>query len=284
MDTLATALRDATARFQDSDSPLLDAELLLCTVLQKGRGYLRGHPETRLDAAQAAHFAELVAARARGEPIAYLTGKREFWSLDLSVTPDTLIPRPETELLVEQALARVPASATWEILDLGTGSGAIALALAMERPDCRVVAVDISSEALDVARGNGARLGLANLEFLQGDWYTPVTARRFQLIVSNPPYIALSDPHLARGDLRYEPRQALASGADGLDDLRHIVAGAPAHLHVGGGLLLEHGSSQAAQVRGLLQAAGLTEVHSIRDLGGHERVSLGDWANPPASR
>jgi release factor glutamine methyltransferase len=284
MDTLATALSDATARLKDSDSPGLDAELLLCAVLRKGRSYLRGHPEVVLDEDQSARFAELLAARARGKPIAYLTGKREFWSLELTVTPDTLIPRPETELLVEQALERVPASAAWHILDLGTGSGAIALAIAKERPRCRVTAVDVSAGALGVARDNAAGLDLANLEFLLGDWYTPVAARRFHLIVSNPPYIALSDPHLAEGDLRFEPKKALASGTDGLDDLRHIVAATPMHLHAAGVLLLEHGHEQGAQVRDLLLAAGFTGAHSVRDLAGHERVSLGDWANPPASR
>jgi release factor glutamine methyltransferase len=284
MVTLATALSDATARLEGSDSPRLDAELLLCTVLQRDRSYLHSHPEARLDATQFARFTGLLAARARGEPIAYLTGKREFWSLDLAVTPDTLIPRPETELLVEQALARIPVSATWEILDLGTGSGAIALALAKERSDCRIVAVDLGAETLDVARDNAMRHRLANLEFLQGDWYTPVVTRAFHLIASNPPYVALSDPHLAQGDLRFEPRQALVSGSDGLDDLRQIIASAPRHLHDGGSLLLEHGHEQGARVRDLLQAAGFTGVLSVRDFSGHERVSLGDWINPTASR
>jgi release factor glutamine methyltransferase len=284
MSTLAAALSEAIARLQDSDSPQLDAELLLCHALQRDRSYLRSHPEASMDAAQAAHFAELVAARARGEPIAYLIGKREFWSLELSVTDATLIPRPETELLVEQALALVPIAADWDILDLGTGSGAIALALARERPRCRIVATDSSVEALAVARDNAVRLKVTNVEFLQGDWYMPVTGRGFHLIVSNPPYIALIDPHLSQGDLRFEPKQALASGADGLDDICHIVAGALAHLHAAGSLMLEHGYGQGSQVRELLQAAGFSRVRSVRDLAGHERVTAGDWINPRESR
>ena len=284
MDTLVAALREATERLKSSDSPRLDAELLLAHVLQRDRSYLSSHPEVRLDGTQSTHYAELTAARARGEPIAYLTGKREFWSLDLNVTADTLIPRPETELLVEQSLARIPLAADWDILDLGTGSGAIALALAKERPRCRIVATDLSARSLSVAESNATRLGLTNLEFIRGDWLTPLAARRFHLIVSNPPYMALSDPHLSQGDLRFEPKQALASGADGLDDIRRIVVGAPSHLHADGMLMLEHGYAQGPQVRGLLQTAGFDRVRSMRDLSGHERVSMGDWANPRATR
>ncbi|HEY3858748.1 MAG TPA: peptide chain release factor N(5)-glutamine methyltransferase [Gammaproteobacteria bacterium] len=284
MDTLAAVLRTATTGLKGSDSPTLDAELLLCAVLGKDRGYLRSHPEATLDAIQAARYAELTAARARGEPIAYLTGKREFWSMELKITPATLIPRPETELLVEQALDLIPPTADWEILDLGTGSGAIALALAKERPRCRIQATDFSAEALAVAADNAKQLGLSNIAFLQGDWYTPVSGRHFSLVVSNPPYIGLSDPHLTQGDLRFEPSQALASGADGLDDIRRIVAGAPVHLQDGGTLMLEHGFEQGAQVRGLLQAAGLVLTRSVRDFSGHERISMGDWANPRATR
>ncbi|HEY4127021.1 MAG TPA: peptide chain release factor N(5)-glutamine methyltransferase [Gammaproteobacteria bacterium] len=284
MDTLAAALRTATAGLKDSDSPALDAELLLCAVLQKDRSYLRSHPETTLDAVQAARYAELTAARSRGEPVAYLTGKREFWSLELKVTSATLIPRPETELLVEQALALIPPAAEWEILDLGTGSGAIALALAKERPCCRIQATDLSVDALAVAADNARRLQLRNVEFLLGNWYTPVAGRRFHLVVSNPPYISLSDPHLTQGDLRFEPRQALASGADGLYDIRNIIAAAPEHLLAGGNLMLEHAYEQGAETRGLLQGAGFNHARSFRDLAGHERISAGDWANPSASR
>jgi release factor glutamine methyltransferase len=284
MDTLAAALREAIERLKDGDSPRLDAELLLAHALERDRSYLSSHPEVTLDGPQAARYAELTAARVRGEPIAYLIGKREFWSLELTVSHATLIPRPETELLVEQVLAQIPIATDWDILDLGTGSGAIALALAKERPRCRIVATDLSAESLAVAESNAARLGLTKLEFTQGDWFGPMAARRFHMIVSNPPYIALSDPHLAQGDLRFEPKQALVSGDDGLDDIRRIVAGAPAHLQGNGTLMLEHGYQQASQVRGLLQAAGFGRVHSALDLAGHERVSMGIWVNTPESR
>lgn len=274
MVTLAIALRDATARLEDSDSPQLDAELLLGYVLGRDRSHLRAHPEATLDTAQAHRYAELIEARRRGEPIAYLTSEREFWSLLLKVTPATLIPRPETELLVEQALGLIPADADWDILDLGTGSGAIALAIAHERRRCRITAVDISAAALGVAQDNARRLDIRNAEFLQGDWFSAVKGRRFQVIVSNPPYVRVGDPHLAEGDLRFEPAQALSSGHDGLQDIRRIVANALSHIHKRGHLLLEHGYDQSEAVRGLLQAADFTDVRSVRDLGGHERLSL----------
>jgi len=279
MDTVADTLRAAAARLADSDSPQLDAELLLAHALGKDRSHLRAYPEAVLGAAQAHRYAELVEARRRGEPIAYLTGEREFWSLLLKVTPATLVPRPETELLVEQSLAAVPVAADWEVLDLGTGSGAIALAIAKERPRCRVCAVDVSTRALAVARENAHRLHISNVRFMQGDWFSPVAGRRFRVIVSNPPYISDSDPHLGEGDLRFEPRQALASGADGLRDIRRIVTDAAAHLQPDGLLLLEHGYGQGEAVRSLLQAAGFTDIRSLRDLAGHERVSSGKHAN-----
>lgn len=284
MSTLADTLLTASARLTGSDSPRLDAELLLAHALGRERGHLRAHADAELTPVQAAEFERLVSSRERGEPIAYLTGKREFWSLELKVTPATLIPRPETELLVEQALSLLPPGIASDILDLGTGSGAIALAIAKERPRCRIMAVDISEDALAVARANAAAHKLTNLEFLQGDWFAPITARRFQMIVSNPPYVAAADPHLAEGDLRFEPARALASGADGLQDIRRIVSAAPQHLSAGGHLLLEHGYQQAAAVRGLLQTAGFMDVRSVRDLAAHERVSLAQHANAAASR
>ncbi|HEY1991771.1 MAG TPA: peptide chain release factor N(5)-glutamine methyltransferase [Gammaproteobacteria bacterium] len=284
MATLADALRAAAARLTDSDSPRLDAELLLAHALGQDRGYLRAHPEAALAPAQAAEFERLLTARARGEPIAYLTGRREFWSLELRVTPATLIPRPETELLVEQTLALVPPDVAVEILDLGTGSGAIALAVARERPRCRVTAVDVSAAALAIAQDNARSLNITNVEFLLGDWFTPLAGRRFQAIVANPPYVGASDPHLQEGDLRFEPARALSSGEDGLRDIRRIVGDAPRHLLEGGHLLLEHGHAQGAAVRTLLQAAGFAQARSIRDLGGHERVSAGDWANAAIPR
>ncbi|HEX7966277.1 MAG TPA: peptide chain release factor N(5)-glutamine methyltransferase [Gammaproteobacteria bacterium] len=284
MHTLADLLNEAAARLEDaSDTPRLDAELLLAHALGRGRSHLRAYPEALPSAEQARVFGQLLAARARGEPIAYLTGKREFWSLELDVTPATLIPRPETELLVEQALARIPPGVALDMLDLGTGSGAIAIAVAKERPRCRVTATDFSAEALRVAAGSAVRLGLTDLEFLQGAWFVPVAGRRFHVVVSNPPYVAEGDPHLDEGDLRFEPVTALSSGEDGLKDIRHIVAAAPAHLHAGGVLLLEHGLDQGTAVRGLLEAAGFTHTRTFQDLAGRDRVSGGDWANPAAT-
>ena len=274
METLSQTLRAAAARLTDSDSPQLDAELLLGHVLGRDRSYLRAHPEAALDAVQARRYAELVEDRCRGKPIAYLTSEREFWSLLLKVTPATLIPRPETELLVEQALALTPADADWHILDLGTGSGAIALAIAHERPRSRVTAVDISADALAVAQDNARHLQLTNVEFLQGDWFGPVADRCFQMVVSNPPYVGSGDPHLAEGDLRFEPRQALVSGDDGMQDIQRIVSDSAVHLHPGGHLLLEHGHGQGTMVRAALQSAGFARARSMHDLAGHERISL----------
>lgn len=269
-------LSEATARLQGvSDTPRLDAELLLCHILSVTRTYLFTWPERELVPEQVSRFAVLLARREAGEPVAHILGEREFWSLSLKVNASTLIPRPETELLVEAALARVPADATWEIADLGTGSGAIALAVASERPGCRITAVERSEAALVVARENAARHGLSNVEFLQGSWYEPLHGRRFHLILSNPPYIRADDPHLGQGDVRFEPVTALASGANGLDDIRHLIAGAADHLEPGGWLLLEHGYDQGEAVCGLLCAAGFSAVMDLADLQGHGRVALG---------
>jgi len=253
----------------------LEAELLLAHALGVSRARLYAWPEHEPEPKQREAFDRLVAARERGEPIAYLTGRREFWSLDLAVTPDVLIPRHETELLVELALDRIARDRKVRVADLGTGSGAIALALARERPLARVTATDASAAALDVARRNAARLGIGNVAFAVGDWYAALGDARFDLIVSNPPYIAAGDAHLAQGDLRFEPATALASGADGLDAIRRIVADAPEHLADGGALLLEHGFDQSLRVRALLDAAGFQNVTSVSDNGGHERVTLG---------
>jgi release factor glutamine methyltransferase len=260
-----------------SDSARLDAELLLCQVLGRPRSYLYTWPEYELDEAQAEALEKLVERRLGGEPVAHILGRREFWSLELAVSADTLIPRPETELLVEAALARIPEQADWSVADLGTGSGAIALAIASERPNCRVTAVERSAGALEVAKQNASRLGLSNVEFLQGEWFAPLAGRRFQVILSNPPYIPESDPHLSRGDLRFEPRSALAAGPDGLDDIRQLVSGAPAFLCPPGWLLLEHGYDQGTAVTGLLGDAGYIEVADLADLQGHGRVAIGRW-------
>lgn len=284
-DTLAALLDAAAAELAAaSPAPRLDAELLLAHVLGKERSYLRAYPEKRLDAQALGTFQNLTAARKGGEPIAYLTSKREFWSLPLKVTPATLIPRHETELLVELALERIPADASWRLLDLGTGSGALALALAHERPHCRITATDLSTEALAVAAENAAGLGLGNVEFLAGDWFAPLADRRFHLIVSNPPYVREDDPHLKMGDVRFEPRSALTAGHDGLRDLSEIVAAAPRHLEQGAWLLLEHSYDQGSAARALLSRRGFSDTTTSRDLQGTDRVSGGLWANPAAAR
>lgn len=251
----------------------LDAQLLLAAVLAVPRARLHSHPEARLDAAQAARYRQLIARRTAGEPLAYLTGRREFWSLELAVTPAVLIPRPETELLVERALALGPAAA--RVADLGTGSGAVALALAHERPRWRLLATDVSAPALAVARANAAALGAGNVEFRQGSWFEPLAAERFELLLSNPPYVAADDPVLDEPALRSEPRLALTPGTDALAHLRALARGAAAHLAPGGWLLLEHGATQGAALRGELEAAGFAHVRSHRDLAGHERMTEG---------
>lgn len=255
----------------------VDAELLLAHVLERPRSWLYAHRDALLDAAQAGAFGALLARRAAGEPVAYLTGHRGFWRFELAVTPETLVPRAETECLVECALARLPARVPApRLADLGTGSGAIALALALERPRATVLATDASAGALAVARANARRLGLGNVSFAHGHWWQAVPAgERFHLVASNPPYIAEGDPHLAQGDLPHEPRGALVSGADGLEALREIVAGAPARLLPGGWLVVEHGMDQGAAVRALLGAAGLDAVGTSRDLEGRDRVTAG---------
>ena len=253
----------------------VDADILLLHVLARPPSWLFAHATDAVDAADAARFRELVARRAQGEPVAYLTGSRGFWTLTLAVTPATLVPRPETELLVELALARLPADTDVRVADLGTGSGAVALSIASERPRARVVATDASPAALDVAHGNALRHGIGNVAFREGSWLAPLAGERFDLVASNPPYIAEGDPHLAQGDLRFEPPMALASGADGLDDIRTIVNAAPAHLHPQGWLLLEHGWDQGAAVRALLLDAGFVDVATERDLEGRDRVTLG---------
>jgi release factor glutamine methyltransferase len=266
---------DAVLRRARAKLDPVDAEWLLAHALGRPRAWLYAHADDKVDAGTQARFAGLVERRAAGEPVAYLTRSRGFWSFDLRVTPDTLIPRPETELLVELALARLPRHDASRIADLGTGSGAIALALARERPDASVVATDASEAALAVARGNAAALGIGNVRFGRGDWCAALDDAPFDLIVSNPPYIADDDPHLAAGDLRFEPLGALGSGPDGLDAIRAIIRGAPAHLVPGGWLLLEHGVAQGSAVRALLHAAGFIDVGTARDLEDRDRVTLG---------
>jgi release factor glutamine methyltransferase len=268
-------LLSAATKRLDGAEARVDAELLLARALGRPRAWLYAWPEYEPDASQRETFERLTSERERGEPIAYLIGHREFFSLDFEVTPAVLIPRPETELLVELALQRIPPDREIRIADLGTGSGAIALALARERPRARVIATDASAAALEVARRNAARLGVANVTFAQGDWYAALAGASFDLIVSNPPYIASGDAHLDVGDVRREPRAALVSGSDGLDAIRRIVAEAPVHLDAGGWLLIEHGWDQAPRVRALFESGGYADVSSIRDGAGHERVTFG---------
>ena len=268
--TVADALRAAANRIDR-----IDAELLLLHVVERERIWLFTHDSEVLDDANAAAFDALIARREAGEPVAYLVGTRGFWTLDLTVTPDTLIPRPETERLVELALERIPLNTAARIVDLGTGSGAIALAIARERPHSRVIATDASEAALVVARRNAERNSIANIAFRAGSWFAPVAGKRFDLVVSNPPYIESDDPHLQEGDLRFEPATALAAGHDGLDDLRVIATEAASHLTQRGWLLVEHGWNQGDAVRDLFTAAGLIEVHTATDLEGRDRITLG---------
>ncbi|HXU92122.1 MAG TPA: peptide chain release factor N(5)-glutamine methyltransferase [Gallionella sp.] len=273
--TLLTQDRAAleSALSLDSITARIEVQMLLQHVLGVSRSYLLAHPEQVLDEAKASAYRALLQRRLAGEPLAYILGEREFFGLDFRVTPATLIPRPDTELLVELALQRIPQGG--RVLDLGTGSGAIALSIAHSRPDAEVTAADFSNDALEVARDNALRLKIGNARFVQSDWFSALAGERFDLIVSNPPYIADADAHLSQGDLRFEPRTALASGPDGLDDIRRIVADAKAHLTAGGWLMFEHGYDQAERVRDLLAAAGFAEVFSACDLAGIERVSGG---------
>ena len=265
------------ATLAEGESPRADADALLCHLLACRRSYLMTWPERELDAAQQATLQAWLDRRLAGEPIAHLIGEREFWSLPLKVSPATLIPRPDTEVLVEQALARLPAGPC-ALLDLGTGTGAIALALKSERPDADVWAVDRMPDAAALARANSAALGLP-IEVRDGSWFEPLSdAPRFAMIVSNPPYIDGADPHLEEGDVRFEPRSALVAGEQGLADIRLIVADAPAHLCPGGWLLLEHGWEQGAMVRQLLLQQGYCQVETVRDYGDNERVTLGRLA------
>jgi len=256
-----------------SPTPALDAEVLVAHVLGASRSAIAAKPERPLAPEEMLALEALVRRRLEGEPVAYLMGRREFWSLELEVTPDVLVPRPETELVVERALAAIASRERPSVLDLGTGSGAIASAIARERPDADVTATDVSAAALAVAARNAARLALPNLRLLEGSWFGPVSDSRFDLVASNPPYVAAGDPALAA--LAHEPAGALVGGTEGLDALSAIAAAAREHLEPGGTLVLEHGAAQGPAVRALLESAGLVAVGTRRDLAGHERVTEG---------
>jgi release factor glutamine methyltransferase len=267
-------LAEGRQALADADVPALEAEILLGHVLGRGRAWFYANPEFIVTGADATGYRALLQRRRDGEPVAYLTGVREFWSLDLRVTPDVLIPRPETELLVDTALKRIPAVEACRVADLGTGSGAVALAIAVERPSCEVHATELSAAALAVARANAERLLPGRVVFHRGSWCEPLEGV-FQLIVSNPPYVERDDPHLSRGDCRFEPRAALTPGDDGLAAIRAIANQAASALEPGGWLAFEHGFDQGEASRALLGKLGYEDVETHRDLAGIERVTSG---------
>jgi release factor glutamine methyltransferase len=277
--TISDALHTATMMLsRTSPSARLDAELLLEYVTGLPRASFRATPERELPARAGWSFQQLVRRRSQGEPVAYIRGQQEFWSLLLEVTPAVLIPRPETELVVERALAHLDPSATADVADLGTGSGAIALAIASERPAARIVATDMSKPALEIAQRNAARLEIRNVSFAEGSWFAPLAASKFDIVVSNPPYVAQDDADLAPAVRRYEPGPALFAGAAGFEAIDVICAQAPAHLKRGGWLILEHGRGQSGAVRDRLVRNGFAHVRSHADLAGHERATEGTYA------
>jgi release factor glutamine methyltransferase len=276
---LGQALQDASARIGATD-----ARVLLAHVTGRNAAYLIAHPETGMRQQQEIAYRSLVERREAGEPVAYLTGEREFYGRPFKVSPAVLIPRPETELLVDLALERIGTAAAARILDVGTGSGCVAIAIASERSHCKIVALDQSYEALAVARRNAFELRVGNVAFLQSNWFEALRDEHFDVIVSNPPYVAAGDPHLGAGDLRFEPKAALESGPDGLDAIRHLAARSAKHLAPGGWLLVEHGHDQGPLVRGLFETAGFAEVFSETDLADIQRVTGGRLTVPQAAR
>jgi len=280
MTDIIQVIEDAIKQLEPvSDSARLDAELLLCSVIKKDRSFLRAWPEHELNQQQSNSFQQLLEQRLQGKPIAHILGERGFWSLNLKVTTDTLIPRPDTERLIELALELIPAQAQWKILDLGTGTGAIALSLAKENPDCFITATDQSIAAIDVAKQNAKDNKISNIEFIQSDWFTNLNNQKFDMIVSNPPYIKENDPHLKQGDVRFEPLSALTSGEDGLNDIRTIIKNSRQHLTEKGVLLIEHGYDQADAVCNLLSTANFTQVSYFKDYNDIPRVSIGYAGN-----
>lgn len=279
--TLADQLQWAVEQLSPtSDTAKLDAEVLLAHVLQKSRTFLIAFPERPLTDSQQSQFRELVEQRKQGQPVAYLLGEKEFWSLTLNVTPATLIPRPDTELIVEWVLAHYPDRNDFLALDLGTGSGALALALASERRSWRWLATDISEQALAVARQNAKTNRIDNVDFQQSHWFEQLLPKSFDLIVSNPPYIAAQDPHLTQSDIRFEPPQALVSGQDGLDAIRVILRDAPNYLKPNAPLIVEHGYDQGPSIQALFQHAGFEQIETLNDLAVMPRATLGYRAEP----
>lgn len=276
MTNIKQALVSAREQLKASSASFsLDCEVLLCHALKVTKAYLYTYPEKTLTEAQLLNFQELVNSRQAGMPIAYLTGKQEFWSLDLNVNPATLIPRADTELLVSKTLENLANIASPSILELGTGSGAISLAIANSRPDIDIIATDISQEALKVATNNAKELAITNIKFVLSNWYSEVGDKKFDAIISNPPYIEADDPHLQQGDVRFEPKNALISGSDGLESLTNIISNAKKHLKEGGHILVEHGYNQSLDVKQLLADNGFEDLSCWQDLAGNDRVSYG---------
>ena len=274
MPTIKQILTEARTTLTSPDARL-EAELLLEAICAISRSRQFSHPDEQLREDQFEQYKSALERRLSGEPLAHITGRRGFWDVDLRVTPDVLIPRSDTEILVEQALQRIPYNARWQIADLGTGSGAIAIVIARERPQCELTATDNSAAALAVARENATALGVNNISFVAGSWGQPLKLRQFDVILSNPPYIRTDDPHMLRGDLPAEPIQALVSGSDGLDAIRRIIEDSATSLKPNGWLLLEHGYDQAAEVSALLQHAEFNEIYTQKDYGGNSRVTGG---------
>ena len=277
---IGACFREASQKIQQalnipSTEANVEANLLLQQALKVNRAWLILHENDALEANHQVVFQALLARRLVGEPIAYILGMREFYGLPLKTTPATLIPRPDTETLVEAALEKIPRHTQTRVLDLGTGTGAVALAIASQRPQARVTAVDASSEALKVAMENAENLNLKEVRFVQSDWFAALNGEKFDVIVSNPPYIAAADAHLSQGDLRFEPISALASGVDGLDDIRRIIESAPEYLNASGWLMFEHGFDQAEKVAALLKSRGFSQISHLQDLAGKLRVTLG---------
>ncbi|MFM2476102.1 peptide chain release factor N(5)-glutamine methyltransferase [Celerinatantimonas sp. MCCC 1A17872] len=272
--SIATALNHAQQRLNGTESPKLDARVLLSFVLGQSRTYLMTWPERELTQNQWQSYDALIERRALGEPVAYLVGEREFWSLPFKVSEHTLIPRPDTEVLVEQALMYLKSGDS--VLDLGTGTGAIAIAIAHERPDINVTGVDLLEEAVELAKSNGER-NQVRVHWLQSSWFDNLGEQQYSLIVSNPPYIDPDDPHLTQGDVRFEPRSALVAEHHGLADIELIVAGATKHLVEQGWLLIEHGYDQLPSVQQIFADAGFTQIETVRDYAGQPRVTKGQW-------